>query len=145
VEVTVQLSAQDYAEVVATLQASEAEGNEKRQFTRMQVRGRIVVTMLEGGHAAGSYTCLTRDVSMQGAGLMQTLKVQAGQSVLIYLPRKDKPAVCLVSRVMHVRTLADGLYAVGCNFIAPADQSTLRQAKVASTSEAERIRNSILS
>jgi hypothetical protein len=116
-----QLSAQDYAEIVATLQAAEADGSDKRRFTRMQVRGRIVVTPITDGHAGTSYTALTRDISFQGAGIMQTIPVQLGQNVLLYLPRRGRPILCVLSKVVHVRPLADGLVAVGCEFLAPAE------------------------
>ena len=116
-----QLSAQDYAEIVATLQAAEADGSDKRRFTRMQVRGRIVVTPVVDGHVGTSYTALTRDISFKGAGIMQTIPVQIGQKLLIYFPRRGRPVLCVLCRVMHVKSLADGLLAIGCEFLAPAE------------------------
>jgi hypothetical protein len=117
-----QLSAQDYAEIVATLQAAEADSSDKRRFTRMQVRGRIVVTPITPeGQAGASYTALTRDISFQGAGLMQTIPVQLGQNILAYFPRRGRPGLCMLCKVVHIRPLADGLLAVGCEFLAPAE------------------------
>lgn len=116
-----QLSAQDYAEIIATLQAADSDASDKRRFARMQVRGRIVVTPIVDGHAGTSYTALTRDISFQGAGIMQTLPVQLGQNILLYLPRRARPVLCVLCRVMHVRPLADGLTAVGCEFLTPAE------------------------
>jgi len=118
---SMQLSAQDYAEIVAALQAADTDGSDKRRFTRMQVRGRIVVTPVIDGHAGTSYTALTRDISFKGAGIMQTIPVQIGQKLLVYFPRRGRPVLCVLCTVMHVRSLADGLLAVGCEFLTPAE------------------------
>jgi hypothetical protein len=126
-----QLSAQDYAEVLATLQAFDADRSDKRRFARMQVRGRIVVTPVTGGQVGTSYTALTRDMSFQGAGIMQTLPMQLGQTLLLYLPRRNRSVLCILSKAVHVRPLADGLIAVGCEFIAPAEPAVSKPPEAA--------------
>jgi hypothetical protein len=136
-----QLSAQDYAEVLATLQAFDADRSDKRRFARMQVRGRIVVTPVTGGLVGTSYTALTRDMSFQGAGIMQTLPMQLGQTLLLYLPRRNRPVLCILSKAVHVRPLADGLIAVGCEFIAPAEPADSKPPEAAdAVHEAYKIR-----
>ena len=119
-----QISTQDYAEIIATLQAAESDGHDKRRFPRMAVRGRIVITPLADGKAGTSYTALTRDLSFLGVGIMQTIPATAGQSIIVYLPRRNKPVLCILCEVRHARPLAEGLLAVGCEFRALVEQSS---------------------
>jgi hypothetical protein len=115
-----QLSSQDFAEIVTALHAAETGRTDQRLFPRTQVMGRVVVTPAAGGGAAGApYAALTRDLSFRGAGLLQASPAQVAMSVTLTLPRKGKPALNVPCRVMHVRPVADGLYAVGCQFEAP--------------------------
>ena len=73
-----QLAAQHLAEIVETVKKMEAAdaGSEKRRFARFAVVARIEVMQ---GASKRVYTALTRDLSLEGVGLLQATPMTKGE------------------------------------------------------------------
>ena len=141
------LSVQDFAEVVAVLRAeqSDASAQEKRNAVRMAVTTKLVVGVLDGDRITRKFSVLTRDISLAGVGLLQSIALQQGQQFVISLPRKSpRPPLFFVTEVQHCRPLADGVYGLGCEFVRPASSAMSEKLMLDQNHEYERIRNSVL-
>jgi hypothetical protein len=151
-EPSMQLLAQDYAEIVAALQAEkDSKGQERRTAVRMEVQAKISISPVVGGKLGTPFTCLTRDVSFKGLGLFQAKPSPRGSQFVIRLPRHGGEPLALVCTVMYCRELADGLFNVGAAFAGPYDggggttaQATGGGDGPSSKAELSRIRQSIL-
>jgi hypothetical protein len=152
---TIQLLAQEYAEVVAALQAAtDGKGHERRTAARMEVQAQVKVTPFRDGEAGKSFTVLTRDLSFRGVGLLQGRQSARGSQFVIHLPRREGEApLGMMCTVMFCRELADGLFNIGASFNSHYDPNAKPVAELrrgggagVATSEAEmdRIRQSIL-
>jgi hypothetical protein len=117
------LTPQHLAEVLNALtNAPSGAGVEKRRAARMDVQSNVVVAPLNAdGSVGAAFTALTRNISFVGIGLLLSKPLTAGQQVIVRLPRGAKPAMLMVCHVMHVRPLADGLYAMGVEFVRVAE------------------------
>ncbi|MBC8107781.1 MAG: PilZ domain-containing protein [Anaerolineae bacterium] len=141
------LSVQDFAEIVGALRG---EGNnlgahEKRRAVRMEVNSKLVVGVLNDGVIGRKYSVLTRDISLAGIGLLQSIALQQKQEFVLSLPRQHgKPPLFFVTVVMHCRPLADGLYGLGCEFVRQAPPEMGQKLIQDESNEHARIRNSVL-
>jgi len=116
---SMQLMAQDYAEILASLKAlTDTKGHERRTAARMDVQAQVKIVPCKDGKASASdaYTCLTRDLSFKGIGLFQSRQSARGSQFVIELPRREDKPLTLLCTVMYCRALADGLYNVGATF-----------------------------
>jgi hypothetical protein len=112
---------QQYAGIVAAMRkAAEAGGSDKRQFTRMEVQSPVRLGIMSNNKMT-AFTALSKDVSMGGIGLCQSLRMAANESFLIALPT-GKEELIVVCRATFCRPLADGLYCVGAQFESEADK-----------------------
>ena len=120
---SMQLVAQDYAEILAALKAAQdTRGSERRQSARMDVQAQVKVYPYKDGQIGMPFTCLTRDLSFRGVGLFQARQAPRGSQFVVVLPRKqDREASSILCTVMYCRTLAEGLYNVGATFNKPFD------------------------
>lgn len=146
---TMQLVAQDYAEILAALQAAtNTKGHERRNAARMEVQAQITVQPFCDGKLEKAFTCLTRDLSFRGIGLLQGRQSASGTQFIVHLPRRstDIP-LKFICTVMYCRELADGLFNIGASFNgfydpdAPSPGATPRSN---ADIELDRIRQSIL-
>ena len=81
-----QIPAQHFAEIVESFKAIEASSNasDKRRYSRFAVVAKVSVL----AHATGrAYAALTRDVSLEGLGLMQSLPMKQGEQFSVALSR----------------------------------------------------------
>jgi len=141
------LSVQDFAEIVSALrgEASDLSAQEKRRAVRMSVTSKLVVGVLNDGALGRTYSVLTRDISLAGIGLLQSIALQQGQEFVLSLPRQHgKPPLFFVLVVMHCRPLADGLYGLGCEFVRQAPEEIGKKLLQDQSNEHARIRNSVL-
>jgi hypothetical protein len=116
---TLKLTPQHLGEVVNALGITPTgAGSEKRRAARMEIEGSVVVAPFNSDGAVGApFTAVTRDISFVGVGLLLGKQLWQGQPVVVRLPRGQKPALSVICRVMHVRLLADGLFAVGVEYV----------------------------
>ena len=112
-----QLLAQDLGDILAGLRAAEdTKGHERRVSTRMDVQARVTVVPFNNGHLAESFTCMTRDLSFKGIGLLQSRKAAIGSQFVVTLPKPDGQSMPVLCAVAYCRELADGIYNVGATF-----------------------------
>ena len=113
------LTAQQYAEIVNYLRnrLGPGAGSEKRRTTRMELRSRIICTPITDGMPGQRFSVLTRDISMDGIGLLTAIPIKQGQQFIAMLPRNDAETVFVLCDVMHCGVLADGLFSLGCRFL----------------------------
>jgi hypothetical protein len=113
------LTLQDFADVVTALRGPFDHGAaaEKRRATRMSVSAKITVHLLEKGHVTRNYSALARDISLTGIGLLQSVELHQGQEVLLTLGRPHGHPLMVVAKAMHCRPLAEGLMAIGMEFV----------------------------
>ena len=152
-----QLLAQEYAEVVAALQAAGAsKGSEQRRAARMDLQAQVKAFPCREGAVGQLYTALTLDLSFKGIGLFQSKPMTKGDQFVVVLPRGGEwEPLAILSVVMYCRPMAEGLYNVGALFAKPFEfesasgdmQAGVRNAAAASAqpeAELKRIRQSIL-
>jgi hypothetical protein len=136
-----QISAQHFAEVVESFKAIEASSNasDKRRFSRFAVVAKVSVLAHGTGRA---YAALTRDVSLEGLGLMQSIPMKQGEQFSVALSRiKGGPIIALCT-VMHARELAEGIWGIGAHYISANPQDP--NAKKSDPNEAKRISDKML-
>ncbi len=136
-----QISAQHYAEVVESFKAIEASSNasDKRRFSRFAVVAKVQVLAHGNGR---TYAALTRDVSLEGLGLMQSVSMKQGEQFSVALSRvKGGPLIALCT-VMHARELAEGIWGIGAHYISVTAQDP--NAKKTDPNEAKRIADKML-
>jgi hypothetical protein len=116
-----QLAAQHLAEIVETVKKLEAanNGSDKRRFPRFNVIARVEVM-----HTASKrvYTALTRDLSLEGVGLLQSTPLNKGDEFSISLPRGKGQFVVARCTVAHAKELADGIWGIGAIFVTSGTQ-----------------------
>ena len=146
-----QLLAQELADVLTALRAAqEAAGHERRRSTRLDVQAQVRVIPFEDGLLGKPFTCMTRDVSFKGLGLLQSRQAARGSQFVITLPRRGGAWMSMLCTVMYCRELADGIYNVGASFSRTFDFQAVPLASPPSPSQREcaneldRIRQSIL-
>jgi hypothetical protein len=121
---SMQLVAQDYAEILAGLKAAQdTQGHEKRGSARIEVQAQVKVYPYKDGQLAMPFTCLTRDLSFRGVGLFQARQAARGSQFVVVLPPRGhgRDPVTILCTVMYCRSLAEGLYNVGATFNKPFD------------------------
>ncbi len=136
-----QISAQHFAEVVESFKAIEATSNvsDKRRFSRFVVIAKVQVL----AHGTGrTYAALTRDVSLEGLGVMQSIPMKRGEQFSVALSRLKQAPIFALCTVMHARELAEGIWGIGAHYVSATPQDPA--AKTADPNEAKRIADKML-
>ena len=147
-----QLLAQDLGEILTALRAAQdTTAHEQRRSTRLDVQAAVKVLPFEDGRLGESFTCITRDVSFKGVGLIQSRQMARASQFVITLPKRGGESMSILCTVMYCRALADGIYNVGASFVrryecpAPPPPVSPQPAPARqSVNELDRIRQSIL-
>ncbi|HEX3356398.1 MAG TPA: PilZ domain-containing protein [Tepidisphaeraceae bacterium] len=140
------LGIRDFADVIAVLKGpgGNISASEKRRAARIEVSAKINIHLFEGSKIARSFSALSRDISLTGIGLLQTVALNPNQSgVVIALPRQHSP-LFVYCTVMQCRPLADGLLVVGLDFCELASKETADAILGDGKREHSRIQESIL-
>src|SRR5262245_42327725 len=121
-----QLPLRDFADVITALKGpvDTSGASEKRRAARMTVTAKLNIHIAINGQLGKTFSALTRDISLTGMGLLQAVALQANQHIIVALPRAHGP-LFVVAIVMHCRPLADGLLAVGLEFVELASKETV--------------------
>lgn len=116
-----QIAAQHLGEVVEAIKRLEGEGpsNEKRRYARFTVVTKVQIFTPSTGR---TYSALTRDLSMEGMGLMQAVPMARGEQIAVSLPRGKHGSLVAQCTVMHARELADGIWGIGALFVSTTAQ-----------------------
>jgi hypothetical protein len=112
-----QLPAQHFGDVLAVLRAAQdSKGHEQRVSSRMDVQAQVKVIPFKDGALAAPFTCMTRDLSFKGVGLLQSRLAEPGSQFVVMLPKPGGASMPVLCTVMYCRALADGIYNVGATF-----------------------------
>ena len=109
----------------------------------MTVTAKVNVHLISNSKVIRSFSALTRDISLTGMGLLQTVALSPQQSVVIALPRAHSP-LYVVSLAQHCRPLADGILAVGMEFSELASKETANLLLNCGDREHARIREAMM-
>ena len=117
-------TAQEFAHILAALQAEERANDaaDRRRHSRIDIG--IVVNVVDVA-TKRAYTAMTRDISFTGISIVQSWMPVTNSQVVVSLPRKRHKFDAVRCQVMHVRDLAEGLFCVGCAFVAAEDAITI--------------------
>jgi hypothetical protein len=116
------ISAQHLAEIVENARKSEGggRGSDKRRFSRFPVVAKVDVL----NHSLGNtYAALTRDLSLEGMGLLQSVSMAAEEQFSVSLPRGKHGPLVVRCVVKHTREMADGVWGIGATFVSVASQA----------------------
>jgi hypothetical protein len=124
-------------------QAASSDSSDKRQATRMAIQTQFKVAPAQGNMISGTYSVLSRDLSICGIGFFQSTSALIGERFLASLPY-GKESLVIHCRVMFCRTLAQGLFGVGAQFEERADAATIALLENAIDPAERRIQDAIL-
>src|SRR4051812_25526481 len=101
------LPLREFADVVQAMKGpgESGAGSEKRKAARMTGSAKLTAFLIEGGKVGRSYSILTRDISISGVGVLQSITLQPGQEVILALPRTPQPPLFVTCVAMHCRPL----------------------------------------
>lgn len=131
-----QISAQHLAEIVDAARKSESVAADKRRYVRHAVVTRVEVLSHETGV---TYAALTRDISVEGFGLLQSLPMERGEQFSVSLPRVKAKLLLAQCTVLHMREVAEGIFGIGAAFVSTTQLSPQAKADLSSKIEAQRI------
>jgi hypothetical protein len=139
---------QDFADVLEMLRgpSARASASEQRKSARLSVHAKVNFATYDAtsNSLRHRFSGLTRDISITGVGLFQTIPLQSDEQFVLTLPRRSKSPICVICHVMHCRPLADGLFAIGAEFDGLASDEIARQLLESDRQQHDRIRESIL-
>jgi hypothetical protein len=127
------LSISTYAAVLEALQtAADSRGSDKRQFNRVNINVRLQLAVLTPGDKPAverEFTVMTKDISLGGLGLLQSVPIEEGRQFVAVLPRLREQPVCMVCQSVFCRLLAEALYNVGGIFLSEANAELIAAVK----------------
>ena len=140
------LTSQQFAEVINYLRdrASATAGSEKRRATRMELKSKITIAPVKDGKCGERIAVLTRDLSMNGIGLLTGVALREGQQFIAALPRGENQNVFVLCNVTHCGVVADGIFSLGCQFIQALTTQAADQMQTPPSPDIVRIRESVL-
>jgi len=113
------LTAQQFSEILSFLRPrSEAVfGSDKRRTTRLDLKSEITITPVVNRACQQRVTVLTRDISMEGVGILSAHELSDGQQFIAMLPRGENNVVLVLCQVVHSCIACDGIFSLGCRFV----------------------------
>ena len=106
-----QLSANQLADFATALKASDRKlpHDDRRRTPRIDVRARVIVSLIVDGRRQKPQLMRLRDLSPRGVSMMHTEDIDRGQQFILTLPREGQPPVnilCIsVSQPSHRRSI----------------------------------------
>jgi c-di-GMP-binding flagellar brake protein YcgR len=141
------LNGQQFSEVVSYLRdkvAASMAGSEKRRTSRMDLKSRIIIVPVHKGPAAERISVLTRDISLEGVGLLAAVPIAKGQQFIAFLPRNETETLFVLCEVMHCAVVADGMFTLGCQFVKIVSRDAAAKIQTPDEATVARIRESVL-
>jgi hypothetical protein len=113
------LTSQQFAEIIHFLRnrVVPTRGAEKRRATRIELKSQIVVVPVDHGVSGERMTAMTRDISMEGMGLLSGVAMPSGQQLVAFLPIGDGETQFVLCEVTHCGMIVDGIFTLGCRFV----------------------------
>ena len=140
------LTTQHFSDILQFLRVREnaQRAAEQRRSTRMDVKARIIVIPVDNSAPGQQVSMLTRDVSLDGIGLLSAVPLKKGQQFIALLPRNDNETVFVMSEVLHITVVADGLFSLGCRFLQTLSRQAAHKLNDVNEADVARIRSSVL-
>jgi len=112
------LTPAQFSHIYSALQAAERdqEAGERRRHARIDIQDAVNVVDVASGK---TYGAITRDICFTGVSLLQSSSPLPGTQLIVALRHRKNQPYRVRCAVLNVRELAEGLYCVGCIFIAP--------------------------
>lgn len=137
------LSAQQYADIVSSLTTPPEAGEEKRRAPRILHRCRASIYIGRdplGGVRTG---VVLRDLSSRGVCLFYNKEMPRGTEFVLHMDRAGGQPVHILARVAHCRCQNKTLYVIGAEFTCLLNSTPPPPAATAAA-DLERIRQSVL-
>src|ERR1700722_18084971 len=110
-QTSLKLSPQEFGKVLEALRVSaSAGGSDKRRFNRIDVEAKISLASLNNGQVSRVYDGISRDISINGMGLLQSKLFSRGETFLVSLPL-GKEEMIVKCKVTFCRSVAEGIFA----------------------------------
>lgn len=141
------LNGQQFSEVVSYLRdkvAASMAGSEKRRTSRMDLKSRIIIIPVRSGSGPDRVSVLTRDISLDGIGLLSGVPIPKDQQFIALLPRNDNDTIFVLCEAMYCVVVADGMFTVGCRFIKIVQREAAAKLQTPDEAAVARIRESVL-
>lgn len=140
------LTAQQFSEALQFLRSREAlvRGAEKRRATRMDVKAKLIIAPVTSSGCGERIGMLTRDISLDGLGLLTAIPILKGHRFIALLPLSESTTLFVLSEVMYCVVAADGLFTLGCQFVKVLPQQSAEKLLTAKSADVDRIRKSVL-
>lgn len=140
------LTAQQFSEALRFLRTREAlvRGAEKRRATRMDVKAKLIIAPVTSSGCGQRIGMLTRDISLDGLGLLTAVPILKGQRFIALLPLSESSTLFVLSEVMYCAVAADGLFTLGCQFVKVLPPQAAEKLLTAKPADVDRIRQSVL-
>jgi hypothetical protein len=117
---TMQLPSQMFSEALTGLRLADLtkSDNDRRRYTRFVVQARLPIWPVKGDNEKKeeASSILTRDISMEGIGLIWPHSASDGEQFILALPREKKNHTPILCTIKHIRPLAQGVWGVGAQF-----------------------------
>jgi hypothetical protein len=115
--VTMHLPSQMFSEALTGLRLADLtkSDNDRRRFTRFVVQARLAMWPVNRNPGEAS-SVLTRDISMEGVGLIWPRLPKSGEQFILALPREKKGHTSILCTIKHIRPLAQDVWGVGTQF-----------------------------
>ena len=140
------LDSQQYEQVLGVLRTRvPPSGSEKRRTARVELNSQLIVMPIRDGKCPEQVSVLTRDISMEGIGLLTTAPLRKGQKFVTLLPRTATETVFVLTEAMYCGVVANGMFTIGCRFVKVLPAKSAESLQPISTQEVERVRRSVLS
>lgn len=140
------LTAQQFSEVLRFLRGREAllRGNEKRRATRMDVKAKLIIAPVTSSGCGERIGMLTRDISLDGLGLLTAIPMLKDQRFIALLPVSDSTTLFVLTEIMYCAVVADGLFTLGCRFVKVLPAQAADKLLSAKPADVARIKQSVL-
>ncbi len=114
-----QLSADQLAEFTTALKASDRKlpHDDRRRTPRMDVRSRVIVSLIGEGRRQPPQMMRLRDLSPRGVCLMHTEDFERGRQFILTLPRDGQAPVNILCTTVYSRSAAGRLRLIGAEFL----------------------------
>ena len=112
-------SAEMFKQIIATLRSdgTGSHGHEKRTEARVGLRSSVaIIPYTIDGKAAKAITVWIRDLSVNGVGLVSSVKLDANVDFVVGFFRDGQTPLSVRYKVRHCKKLAQNLHSIGASF-----------------------------
>ena len=141
-----QLSAEQLADFTTALRAPDRKlpHDDRRRTPRLDVRSRVIVSLLIQGERQQPQSIRLRDLSPRGVSMLHTEEFARGQQFLLTLPRESSQPVSILCTTIYTKPVAGRLKLIGAEFVCTMNADQPAQNDQTAAADLQRIRSSML-